>query len=224
MPDCTQLSVGRVAGETARSESEVKRSRLTSTLAPLSPGSATMEAEAATLAPQTEHTAPPSTAPEPATTSADQLQNGTTSAQDDADMADATHSAQADKDKDKEEPLPEGATEVVYVHNLNEKIKLPIMKQSLKVLFREYGRVLAVTAHANVRMRGQAFVTLDSKRAAANAVREVEKFPLYGKPMVRPPVSLSSLAHARLLTQATAPPATRICEDRVGCPRRQAAS
>ncbi|KAG0661498.1 hypothetical protein C6P46_003910 [Rhodotorula mucilaginosa] len=142
-----------------------------------------MEAEAATLAPQTEHTAPPSTAPEPATTSADQLQNGTTSAQDDADMADATHSAQADKDKDKEEPLPEGATEVVYVHNLNEKIKLPIMKQSLKVLFREYGRVLAVTAHANVRMRGQAFVTLDSKRAAANAVREVEKFPLYGKPM-----------------------------------------
>lgn len=164
-----------------------------------------MQAEAATRAPQTEHTAPPSTAPEPATTSADQLQNGTTSAQDDADMADATHSAQADKDKDKEEPLPEGATEVVYVHNLNEKIKLPILKQSLKVLFREYGRVLAVTAHANVRMRGQAFVTLDSKRAAANAVREVEKFPLYGKPMVHPPVSLSSLAHARLLTQATVP-------------------
>lgn len=88
----------------------------------------------------------------------------------------------ADASKE-EEPLPQGATQVVYVHNLNEKIKLPILKQSLKVLFREYGRVLAVTAHSNVRMRGQAFVTLDSKRAAANAVREVEKFPLYGKPM-----------------------------------------
>lgn len=96
----------------------------------------------------------------------------------------------ADASKE-EEPLPQGATQVVYVHNLNEKIKLPILKQSLKVLFREYGRVLAVTAHSNVRMRGQAFVTLDSKRAAANAVREVEKFPLYGKPMVRPaPLSL----------------------------------
>lgn len=135
-----------------------------------------MEAEAATLAPQTEQPAPPPTEPEPATTS--------TSAppHDDADMADASK---------EEEPLPQGATQVVYVHNLNEKIKLPILKQSLKVLFREYGRVLAVTAHSNVRMRGQAFVTLDSKRAAANAVREVEKFPLYGKPMVRPaPLSL----------------------------------
>ena len=138
-----------------------------------------MEAEAATLAPQTEQTAPASTEPGAASTSAAN-ENGTTSTTD-ADMADATRKAQ----ETKEEPLPEGATEVVYVHNLNEKIKLPIMKQSLKVLFREYGRVLAVTAHSNVRMRGQAFVTLDSKRAAANAVREVEKFPLYGKPMVR---------------------------------------
>lgn len=60
------------------------------------------------------------------------------------------------------------------------------MKQSLKVLFREYGNVLGVTAHSNVRMRGQAFVTLDSKEAAAKAVREVQKFPLYGRAMVRP--------------------------------------
>ncbi|GAA5911421.1 hypothetical protein JCM6882_004998 [Rhodosporidiobolus microsporus] len=81
------------------------------------------------------------------------------------------------------EQLPDGATEVLYVNNLNEKIKLPIMKQSLKVLFREYGSVLGVTAHRNLRMRGQAFVTLDSKEAAAKAVKEVQKFPLYGKPM-----------------------------------------
>lgn len=155
-----------------------------------------MEAEAATLAPQTEHTAPPSTAPEPATTSADQLQNGTTSAQDDADMADATHSAQADKDKDKEEPLPEGATEVVYVHNLNEKIKLPIMKQSLKVLFREYGRVLAVTAHANVRMRGQAFVTLDSKEQPPTQSARSKSFPSTANPWSVPPF-LSLVWHTR---------------------------
>lgn len=59
------------------------------------------------------------------------------------------------------------------------------MKQSLKVLFKEYGNVLGVTAHRNLRMRGQAFVTLDSKDAAEKAVKEVQKFPLYGKPMVR---------------------------------------
>ncbi|GAA5963250.1 hypothetical protein JCM21900_006568 [Sporobolomyces salmonicolor] len=96
----------------------------------------------------------------------------------DADVPMSSGSADAKADE-----LPEGASEVVYVNNLNEKIKLDIMKQSLKVLFREYGLVLGVTAHRNLRMRGQAFVTLDSKEAAAKAVKEVQKFPLYGKPM-----------------------------------------
>ncbi|GAA6035801.1 hypothetical protein JCM8097_005713 [Rhodosporidiobolus ruineniae] len=79
--------------------------------------------------------------------------------------------------------LPDGATEVLYINNLNEKIKLPVMKQSLKVLLSEYGKVLGVTAHRNLRMRGQAFVTLDTKEGASKAVKEVQKFPLYGKPM-----------------------------------------
>lgn len=59
------------------------------------------------------------------------------------------------------------------------------MKQSLKTLFKQYGRVLDVVAHKSIRMRGQAFVTLDSKDAAVKAVKEVQAFPLYGKPMVR---------------------------------------
>lgn len=114
--------------------------------------------------------------------------NGTTShaatTDTDATMQDGDAPKQDEDSKDKPVELPEGASEVVYVHNLNEKIHLPVMKQSLKVLFREYGRVLGVTAHRNVRMRGQAFVTLESKDAAVKAVREVQKFPLYGKPMV----------------------------------------
>lgn len=59
-----------------------------------------------------------------------------------------------------------------------------VMKQSLKVLFKQYGGVLDIVAHRSVRMRGQAFVTLDSKEAAVKAVKEVVGFPLYGKPMV----------------------------------------
>ncbi|GAA5827891.1 hypothetical protein JCM3770_005622, partial [Rhodotorula araucariae] len=100
----------------------------------------------------------------------------------DAQMADRDPDAEQTHD-DAGEQLPEGASEVLYINNLNEKIKLPIMMQSLKVLFREYGAVLGVTAHSNVRMRGQAFVTLDSKQAAVKAVREVQKFPLYGRAM-----------------------------------------
>lgn len=59
------------------------------------------------------------------------------------------------------------------------------MKTSLQHLFKHYGNVLNVTAHQNLRMRGQAFVSFESKEIAAKAVKEVKGFPLYGKPMVR---------------------------------------
>ncbi|KAI5479801.1 U1 snRNP-associated protein Usp102 [Pseudohyphozyma bogoriensis] len=86
-------------------------------------------------------------------------------------------------DVEEQEPLPEGASQVLYINNLSERIKIDVMKQSLKTLFKNYGKVLDVTAHKSIRMRGQAFVTLDSKEAAAKAVKEVQQFPLYGKPM-----------------------------------------
>ena len=59
-----------------------------------------------------------------------------------------------------------------------------VLKQSLKTLFKQYGPVLDIVAHRSIRMRGQAFVTMDSKAAASKAVMEVKGFPLYGKPMV----------------------------------------
>lgn len=80
--------------------------------------------------------------------------------------------------------LPEGASSTVYINNLNEKVKLPILKTSLNSLFSVYGHVLSITAHANLRMRGQAFVAFDDVGIAAKAVKEVNGFPLYGKAMV----------------------------------------
>lgn len=65
------------------------------------------------------------------------------------------------------------------------------MKKCLQVIFGSYGKVLSITAHENVRMRGQAFVAFESKDIAAKALKEVNKFPLYGKPMVRSPCSYS---------------------------------
>ncbi|SGY79061.1 BQ5605_C008g05026 [Microbotryum silenes-dioicae] len=94
--------------------------------------------------------------------------------------ADALNGEQAQQpEREEEEPR----FEVVYINNLNEKVKLAVMKQSLTTLFKEYGKVLGVTLHRNVRMRGQAFVTLHDSKAAQLAVKEVKGFPLYGKPM-----------------------------------------
>ncbi|MBW0488051.1 hypothetical protein O181_027766 [Austropuccinia psidii MF-1] len=79
--------------------------------------------------------------------------------------------------------IPEDATETVYLNNLNEKVKLPILKQTLKNLLKNFGPVLDVVAHRSVRMRGQAFVAFPDREMAAKAVKEVKGFPLYGKPI-----------------------------------------
>ncbi|KAK0554790.1 hypothetical protein OC845_000612 [Tilletia horrida] len=76
------------------------------------------------------------------------------------------------KREEDDEPLPENASETVYVRNLNEKVRLPILKETLTNLFSLYGDVLSVTAHSNLRMRGQAFIALDNKAAANKAVKE----------------------------------------------------
>lgn len=73
--------------------------------------------------------------------------------------------------------------ETLYLNNLNEKITTKIMKQTLRNLFRQYGVVLDVVAHRNLRMRGQAFIAMTDRAAAARAVKEVRGFPLYGKPI-----------------------------------------
>ncbi|KAG0212260.1 hypothetical protein BGX28_006613 [Mortierella sp. GBA30] len=71
----------------------------------------------------------------------------------------------------------------LYIKNLNEKIKLDVLKKSLKALFGQYGEVQDIVAHSNIRMRGQAFVIFEDKEVAAKALLEVQGFPLYGKPM-----------------------------------------
>ncbi len=79
---------------------------------------------------------------------------------------------------------PEHASETLYIQNLNEKIKIPVLKASLRGLFKSYGEVLDVVAHSNLRMRGQAFVSFESPEIAKKALKEVRGFPLYSKPMV----------------------------------------
>ena len=80
---------------------------------------------------------------------------------------------------------PEQISETLYIQNLNEKIKVDVLKTSLRGLFKTYGEVLDVVAHDNLRMRGQAFVSFADAEVAKKALKEVRGFPLYSKPMVR---------------------------------------
>ncbi|TFK42259.1 RNA binding protein [Crucibulum laeve] len=80
-------------------------------------------------------------------------------------------------------PEEENACETLYIQNLNEKIKPEVLKASLRGLFKSYGEVLDVVAHSNLRMRGQAFVSFSSPEVAKKAMKDVQRFPLYSKPM-----------------------------------------
>ncbi|KAJ1587179.1 hypothetical protein NDA12_005427 [Ustilago hordei] len=86
-------------------------------------------------------------------------------------------------ESDEPPPLPADASQTLYIQNLNEKVKLETMKATLHNLFSNYGTVLSVVSHTNLRMRGQAFVSLDNVQAADKARREAHLFPLYGKAM-----------------------------------------
>ncbi|TPX30279.1 hypothetical protein SeMB42_g07937 [Synchytrium endobioticum] len=80
-------------------------------------------------------------------------------------------------------PPPVDPNHTLYVHNLNEKINLEALKKSLRVLFQDYGQVLDIVVGKSIVRRGQAFIVFREVESATKALKEVQGFPLYGKPM-----------------------------------------
>ncbi|XP_024020217.1 U2 small nuclear ribonucleoprotein B'' 2 isoform X1 [Morus notabilis] len=73
--------------------------------------------------------------------------------------------------------------QTIYIKNLNEKIKKEELKRSLYALFSQYGRILDVVALKTLKLRGQAWIAFSEVTAASNAVRQMQNFPFYDKPM-----------------------------------------
>ena len=82
----------------------------------------------------------------------------------------------------KSEPLL-APSHTVYCQNLNERIKLVDLKNSLFQLFSTYGEVHEVHAKSNVRQRGQAYVVMQSEKCAEQAIRTLRGYPFFGKPL-----------------------------------------
>ncbi|KAK6145748.1 hypothetical protein DH2020_022568 [Rehmannia glutinosa] len=73
--------------------------------------------------------------------------------------------------------------QTIYIKNLNEKVKKEELKRSLYALFSQYGRILDIVALKTAKLRGQAWVVFSEVPAASNAVRQMQNFPFYDKPM-----------------------------------------
>lgn len=86
--------------------------------------------------------------------------------------------------------------ETIYVNNLNERINLEEIKKSLYSCFSQFGPILEIVALKTLRMRGQAFVVFRDIESATQAVRQMQGFPFYDKPM--------KIAYAKTKSDASA--------------------
>lgn len=71
----------------------------------------------------------------------------------------------------------------IYINNLNEKIKKDELKKSLYAIFSQFGQILDILVARNIKMKGQAFVIFKEVNSASNALRSMQGFPFYDKPM-----------------------------------------
>ncbi|OBA20461.1 RNA-binding domain-containing protein [Metschnikowia bicuspidata var. bicuspidata NRRL YB-4993] len=76
---------------------------------------------------------------------------------------------------------PSGTT--LYINNINEKIALNKIKFVLAKLFGRYGTVVGITAHTNLRMKGQAFVTYKEPQSCEKAILKLQGRPMFKKPL-----------------------------------------
>jgi RNA recognition motif-containing protein len=80
-------------------------------------------------------------------------------------------------------PAPQEPQATLYVRNLNEKLQPKVLAKGLAAVFGQFGKVVGIKAKRNLKHRGQAFVSFESKEIASEAKRKAQGFPLFEKPM-----------------------------------------
>ena len=76
-------------------------------------------------------------------------------------------------------------------HNLHLRAYTTELKKSLYAIFSQFGPIMDIVALKTLKMRGQAFVVFREISSATNALRSMQGFPFYDKPMVRQRWSLA---------------------------------
>ncbi|KAG5985327.1 hypothetical protein E4U55_006099 [Claviceps digitariae] len=71
----------------------------------------------------------------------------------------------------------------VYVQNLEERVKIPQLSETLRTLFSEFGTIVDIVAKRNLKAKGQAFIVYNDPANATAAIDELQGFELFDKPM-----------------------------------------
>lgn len=77
--------------------------------------------------------------------------------------------------------LPPNQT--LYVNNLNDKVNAETLKKSLREVFAAFGGIMDIIAMKSLKRRGQAWIIFKECSSATNALRSLQGFPFYNKPM-----------------------------------------
>jgi len=77
--------------------------------------------------------------------------------------------------------LPPNQT--LYVNNLNDKINTETLKKSLREVFAAFGGIIDIIAMKSLKRRGQAWIIFKEVPSASNALKSLQGFPFYNKPM-----------------------------------------
>jgi len=70
------------------------------------------------------------------------------------------------------------------IYNDNSFLIYSELRKALYYLFSQYGRVVDVVALKTMKMRGQAFIVYREITEATKAMRSLQGFPLFDKPIV----------------------------------------
>ncbi|GAB4813644.1 hypothetical protein N2152v2_000690 [Parachlorella kessleri] len=73
--------------------------------------------------------------------------------------------------------------QTIYISNLYEKLKKEETKKLLYALFGQFGKILDVVCLKTPRLRGQAWVVFADITSATNALRAMQGFPFFDKPV-----------------------------------------
>lgn len=71
----------------------------------------------------------------------------------------------------------------ICIHNLNQNVTKEEMERSLYQLLLQFGTILKIVAMETKKMRGQAFVIFQDLVSATNALRAMQGYTFYDKPM-----------------------------------------
>ncbi|XP_011009436.1 PREDICTED: U1 small nuclear ribonucleoprotein A-like [Populus euphratica] len=96
------------------------------------------------------------------------------------DMADVNNNINNNSSTGTEVP----SNMTIYINNLNEKIKIDELKKALHAVFSQFGKILEILAFKTLKHKGQAWVVFEDVQSASNAMRQMQSFPFYDKPMI----------------------------------------